>query len=290
MASREHNSKIPTFEKFMNPILQTLYRKGGSGTIKELYDSATETMQLSDEVASIPHGKSGRTEVQYRIAWALTYLKRVGLLTNSSRGVWSLSNPKNYPEVDGYKIRKQVVDYFKDKREEKKGSAKTIEKEIDTTDEESDSWQTTALDAIHHLTPDAFERLCQRLLRESGFIEVEVTGRSGDGGIDGHGILRLAGLVSFRVLFQSKKHRGTISAPLIRNFRGAMIGRADRGLFITTGTFTKDAQREATRDGAPLMDLVDGELLIEKLKEFNMGISTRQVEEVVVEKEWFDKI
>ena len=140
------------------------------------------------------------------------------------------------------------------------------------------------------MPPDAFERLCQRLLRESGFIQVEVTGRSGDGGIDGHGIVRLAGLISFPVIFQCKRYRNTISSSIVRDFRGAMVGRADKGLIITTGSFTRDATLEATRDGAPPIDLIDGEQLIDKLKDLGLGVATKQVEVVEVNTEWFAAI
>ena len=136
---------------------------------------------------------------------------------------------------------------------------------------------------------DAFERLAQRILRESGFVKVEVTGRSGDGGIDGVGVLRLA-LLSFQVYFQCKKYKGSVSAGAIRDFRGAMVGRTDKGLFITTGTFTAEAKKEATRDGAPAIDLIDGDLLCDLLKNLKLGVSTKMVEDVTIDPEWFGKI
>ncbi len=74
---------------------------------------------------------------------------------------------------------------------------------------------------------------------------------------------------------------------VIRDFRGAMVGRADKGLLITTGTFTRDAIREATRDGAPPLDLIDGDQLADMLKELNLGIQTEVVEQVSVDQEWF---
>ena len=140
------------------------------------------------------------------------------------------------------------------------------------------------------MPPDKFERLCERLLRESGFIEVEVTGKSSDGGIDGHGIIRLAGLISFPVLFQCKRYSGSVGAVVVRDFRGAMMGRAEKGLVLTTGRFTTEAQREATRDGVPLIDLIDGELLMDKMKELELGVSVEMVEKVEVKKDWFASI
>ena len=139
------------------------------------------------------------------------------------------------------------------------------------------------------MSPDAFERLAQRILRESGFIQVEVTGKTGDGGIDGKGIMRLSGLLSFHVYFQCKRYKGSVSSSQIRDFRGAMTGRADKGLFITTGTFTKGALTEATRDGAPPLDLIDGEQLVDLLKNLSLGVKTEKVqkEEVTVDQDWF---
>ena len=140
------------------------------------------------------------------------------------------------------------------------------------------------------MDPSAFERLCQEILSESGFIEVEVTGRSSDGGIDGHGFIRLAGLISFPVVFQCKRYRGSVGAPIIRDFRGAMQGRADKGLIMTTGQFTAEAHGEATRDGVPPIDLINGSLLVNKIKELGLGVTTRKVELVEVDAGWFETI
>ena len=142
---------------------------------------------------------------------------------------------------------------------------------------------------IQSLKPDAFERLAQRILRENGFTKVQVTGRSGDGGIDGVGILRV-NLLSFHVSFQCKRYQGSVGSSHIRDFRGAMIGRGDKGLFITTGNFTADARKEASRDGAPAIDLIDGEELCDLLKSLKMGVQTEMVEKVTLKPEWFKGI
>jgi len=147
-------------------------------------------------------------------------------------------------------------------------------------------WQDRLLECLLKMKPAAFERLCQRILKESGFIKVDVTGRSGDGGIDGIGVLRL-NLLSFHVFFQCKRWKGSVGAPVIRDFRGAMVGRADKGLVMTTGTFSTDARKEATRDGAPAIDLVDGETLCELLKSLKIGVSIRKVEHVLVDQHVF---
>ncbi len=152
------------------------------------------------------------------------------------------------------------------------------------------AWHQQLHKILLSLDPSAFERLAQRLLRESGFVQVQVTGKSGDGGIDGVGIARINGFLSFHVLFQCKRYQGSVTAGQIRDFRGAMQGRTDKGLFLTTGTFTRDAIKEATRDGAPPIDLIDGEQLVQRLKELGLGVKITMIESVEVDTDWFVKI
>lgn len=290
----KRNSQMPKYHELMNPLLGALHELGGSGSIEEIAQKVAELSGLSEDLLNIPHNleKSSQTEIEYRLAWARTYLKKYGLLENSDRGIWLIVPEKrDIKSVDPQEVVKTV-------RAEHKKQKQTIEKEKppeDDTDieipDETESWRSILHHVlIHDLLPDAFERLSKRILRESGFIQVEVTGRSGDGGIDGKGIMRLSGFLSFHVIFQSKKYQGSVTASDIRDFRGAMIGRADKGLFITTGTFTRDAIREATRDGAPPIDLVDGDQLADKLKELGLGIKKEMVEKISVDTEWFKSI
>ena len=170
----------------------------------------------------------------------------------------------------------------------RKSISTTPDDEIPDGDDET-SWRDTLLSTLYKIKPDAFERLAQRILREAGFIKVEVTGKSGDGGIDGMGILRV-NLVSFTVLFQCKRYQGSVGAGAIRDFRGAMMGRCDKGLVITTGTFSSDARKEATRDGAPAIDLIDGEALCDLLKSLKLGVDIKLVEEITIHSEWFSRL
>jgi len=177
-------------------------------------------------------------------------------------------------------------------RATQKNTSETLELEAAPPDIQQElDWQQQLHGILtKKLSPAAFERLVQRVLREAGFTQVEVTGRSGDGGIDGKGIARIHGLMSFHVLFQCKRYSGSVGPGEIRDFRGAMVGRADKGLFITTGTFTPAAVREATRDGAPPIDLVDGTEFANKLRELRVGITTQTVELVQVDEAWFDTV
>jgi restriction system protein len=277
---------IPTYDALMSPLIQALRTLGGSGTVEEITNKVTEIAGLTDEQLEVAHDpdKGGMTEVEYRLAWSRSYLKRYGLIENSSRGVWALTaKGSEVDTIDAKEIVKAVRTQLKKEREDSEASEESTSES---------TWRDELLETLLKMPAPAFERLTQRMLRESGFTQVEVTGRSGDGGIDGKGLLRLGGLLSFHVIFQCKKWQGAVNAGQVRDFRGAMVGRADKGLLITTGTFTKDAVREATRDGAPAIDLVDGEQFLDRLKELGLGVKTRKVEieEITVESEWFASI
>jgi restriction system protein len=286
------SKEMPTFDELFEPLLAALRALGGSGSVEEIYAKTIELAGITEDVASQMHDPEARnmTEVGYRLTWARTYLRKYGLIENSSRGVWSLTaKGSSTSKIDRAAILKAVrsMDRPEPSKRGKKQEPTELELGKDLPEEERWKDQLNAV-LTQQLSPEGFERLVQRMLRESGFVAVEVTGRTGDGGIDGKGIARINGFMSFHVLFQCKRYKGSVGASEIRDFRGAMVGRADKGLFITTGTFTTGAIKEATRDGAPPIDLVDGDELAEKLKELALGVTTELVPRVVVQREWFE--
>lgn len=279
---------IPKYDDLFNPLLQAVRNLGGSASVAEQEDEVATILKLTDaEVSEIHRGN--RTKLSYRLAWARNYLKRYGALDNSSRGVWALTSEGQKHQT----LSKDLVKKFVQSLDRDVVSNGGEVDHVDVSDELKDiDWEDRLLAVIKAMQPDAFERLCQRLLRESGFIQVEVTGKTSDGGIDGKGVVRIGGLLSFHVIFQCKRYQGSVSSPIVRDFRGAMVGRADKGLLITTGTFTKDARTEAQRDGAPPIDLIDGEALVEKLKELRIGVQIKErvVEEVFIDEEYFQNV
>ncbi len=294
METNSKSAKIPTYDRLMNPVLQALRELGGSGSTDEIYQRVAENLQLPESVLTVLHDQetSNQTEVQYRMAWARTYLKKFGFLESPQRGLWSLTKKaESVSEVDAKEVQRFVRELDRKPKQAKPASEENGDQAESEKPEEAKTWRA-ALHAIltKTLSPAAFERLIQRVLRESGFIQVEVVGRTGDGGIDGKGIARIHGFMSFHVVFQCKRWQGVVGAGEIRDFRGAMVGRADKGLFITTGTFSRDAIKEATRDGAPPIDLVDGDLLADKLKELKLGVTTVMIESVSVDGTWFESI
>ncbi len=272
------------YDDLFNPTLEALHKLGGSGSVSEIEEEVIQILQLTEEEISDIHRES-TTKLTYRLAWARNYLKRFGLLENSARSVWSLTEigQKTY-KIDKEYVKKSVVKL--DKKEKK---IEELPSESLLTSEEliELSWQEELLEIVKKIQPTSFERLCQRLLRELGFVNVEVTQRTNDGGIDGNGIIRLGGVLSFHVVFQAKRYQGSVGSSIVRDFRGAMIGRAEKGLIITTGSFTREAKKEANRDGAPPIDLIDGNEFAEKLKELRLGVDVEMIEKVKIKKDWF---
>lgn len=263
----------PEFIRFFRPILEVLRELGGSGTASEIVDRSLEIAKVS-EAEQEAVNKNGLSRVKNQVHWARQYLVWAGYLDSSRRGVWSLTNKGTtvdlsaFNALEAFKIVQSTrAELRRDKKQE--GSQADEPVPIDT---EVKDHRSALLDLIKSLSPGGFERLSQRLLRESGFQHVMVTGKSSDGGIDGIGTLQVNPFVSFNVLFQCKRYQGAVTPSQVRDFRGAMMGRADKGLIITTGTFTLEAKREARRDGVPPIELVDGDILIDMFEKLELGL------------------
>lgn len=282
---------VPDSAQLLWPTVEAVRTLGGSGSIDEIVETVLQQQHFTEKQQQVLHGDGPQTEIEYRLAWARTYLKNMGLLINSRRGVWTLTEEgRSVHQSEIPRLHAGVVARLREEQRARRVAqqAKNDSVEDGESADEGQDWREQLLEVLMSVAPDAFERLSQRLLREAGFISATVTGRTGDGGIDGLGIYRMS-LVSFPVFFQCKRYRGSVGSSAVRDFRGAMAGRGDKGLLITTGTFTGDAKAEATRDGAPPVDLIDGRRLCELLKEYELGVhtETRIVEDVSVEREFF---
>ena len=287
---------IPKQECFINPTLEALRNLGGSGKNDEIYDEVLKIMNLDEDAIDYPHlGSESQTEIQYRLAWARTYLKTYGAIENSDRSVWVLiSDFKENISVDASEVmtlyrskkyKKEVRNIVND--EDVDNEAEKVN-EIADLPEEVKPWRAKLYDVIMNMDPYAFERLAQRVLRECGFTQVEVTKKSGDGGIDGFGKLKINGIFSFNIAFQCKRYKGTIGAPEIRDFRGSLTTNIEKGVFITTGTFTKAAKEEASSPGKQQIDLMDGEEFINKIAEYQIGV--REIKDYEIIDDFFEKI
>ena len=277
------------YDDLFNPLLTVMHKLGGSATVEEIEQGVIKLLSLKESEISEIH-RGARTKLEYRLAWARTYLKKYGIMQNSEHGVWVLTpKGKKIKEVDKAEVKKNSAELYRQSIQQIPCNQNNSElSEIDT----EITWKENLLKKLKALLPAAFERLTQQLLRELGFSNVEVTGRSGDGGIDGVGIVKINGVLSFHVVFQCKRFKKTVGPNLIRELRGALGPHVDKGLFVTTGRFTASAKEEATRTGAIAIDLIDGDDLVERLKSLRIGVEVKQrvVEDVYINDEWFDNI
>ena len=271
---------LPKYTDLMPLVLEALEAHGGSASVDELNDWLVDRLDLSQAALELAYEKSGQPVFVTQSAFARSYLKGAGLADTSERGVWTITPEGRNATPELLANVPRIVTQKKRASRKKVGASPPAE--------EAD-WKDTLLDHLGKMDPAAFERLCQRILREKGFTKVEVTGRAGDGGIDGQGVLRV-NLLSFQVIFQAKRWKGSVGAGVVRDFRGAMVGRADKGLIMTTARFTADASREAVRDGAPAIDLVDGEDFCEILKELRLGVDVKFVESIEILPSQLDEI
>lgn len=271
------------FVRYFGPLLDALRGLGGSGTPDEVVERIAEDLKIPDEVQNelLP---SGESRYRNQVAWARFYLVREGLVDSSKRGVWSLTERGRSTTLTLEQAREiflKWVKIFQEQRRAKVDKAEPTEEVVaEGTGATSTDYRNAVLDLLLKLPAAGFERLCQRLLREAGFTQVVVTGSTGDGGIDGYGTLSVNPLVSFKVLFQCKRYTKSVVPSHVRDFRGAMAGRADKGIILTTGTFTAEARREASRDGVPPIELIDGEKLVDMLEQLELGLRPVKTYEV----------
>lgn len=281
----------PEFLRFCIPIVEVLRDLGGSGRPAEVTDLVIDHIKIPEAEQEVTN-KNGGSRVRNQIAWARFYMVKAGLLSSSQRGVWELTDKGRASTMDHDFVLTLFRGAQREFLSERKSTPDTgpvitaeVEPGLDAVTETID-YRVELLSTLQALSPEGFERICQRLLRESGFQQVTVTGRSGDGGIVGHGILQINPLVSFKVLFQCKRYRGAVPVSAVRDFRGALQGRADKGIVLTTGTFTTDAKREAIRDGATPIELVDGDKMVEMFEALGLGL--RPKKDFGVDRTFFD--
>lgn len=259
---------VPRVDQLIDPALRAVADLGGSGSVGEILDMVVKREGFTEEQQAVMHREGPETELSYRLAWARTALKREGLLTNSVRGVWSLTESGVVAANASGQGDSAAAGSDSD-HSDVTGSSLSAEPDEVT-------WKEQLLVHLMFMQPDAFERLASRLLREAGVDNVTVLGKSNDGGIDGRGVLHV-GLVSVPVFFQCKRYQGSVGSSIVRDFRGALAGRSDKGFLITTGTFTAEAKKEANRDGVPPVDLIDGDRLCDLLREYGLGVRTVEV-------------
>lgn len=274
--------KASQFTRYIEPVIEAIRELGGSGRPEEVREVIARNLSISETEQSEPLPSGVQSRFENQVHWARFYLVKAGYIDSSQRGVWSLTERGRATGKVSEDEIQLILKTVNGQTKRDKPNDPSTASDADPTLLELGGYREELASILQSLPPAGFERFCQRLLRESGFQEVTITGRSGDGGIDGIGILQVNPLVSFKVLFQCKKYVGSVTPSEVRDFRGAMTGRADKGIIITTGSFTSDARKEAVRDGAPPIELVDGEKLTTMLETLELGLKPRQTFQVDV--------
>ncbi len=295
------DSRVPRYSRLITPTFNALRQLGGSASNEEILNQIITDLAITDEVADISHqGKANMSELQYQLAWARTYMKNYGVIENSSRSVWAIRpdfmgvNALDEKDIvasvvkKGVERRKSHTDSTSEQSEPDKPEDDNPENDEVEYPDEVKPWRVRLAEILQSLDPYGFERLSQRVLRECGFSQVEVTKKSGDGGIDGTGKLKINGIFSFNVAFQCKRYSGLVGAGAIRDFRGSLTTDIEKGVLITTGTFSKAAKEEASNPGKQQIDLIDGEEFINKIAEYCIGV--KEIKSYEIDEDFFRKI
>ena len=320
----ETKTKLPRYDELMNPVFQALKVLGGSGTNEEIISRIISDLGISSEDANVLHNSktlTNQTELSYRVGWAKTYMEKFGIISNDEKkGLWSIKPEfEKLESVDKNKVIATYTEKLKKEKEQGTEAGKEAGQTADATGESGASgsqvvedegresenpesekldiedasyktqpWRKQLLSVLQNMDPFAFEHLAQLLLSKCGFVNVKVTKRSGDGGIDGTGKLSLKDVFSINVAFQCKRYKGTVGSNVVRDFRGSLPSSIGQGVLITTGIFTDAAHEEAASPGKQQIDLMDREKLIDML--IKHGIGVREVTAYEVDQKFFDSL
>ena len=276
--------KGPKFLIYIRPLIEVLKNNGGSGATSDIIDQVIDHMDIPEEEVAITIS-SGASRVRNRIQWERMYLVKADLMDSSQRGVWKLTEKGFEAKLDDesvYNLFKKVHSTYAPKKKPKDSTAiPTFDSDAEESSVEDEAHGDVLLNILKGLSPSGFEKICKRLLTEVGIHDVQVTPQTGDQGVDGIGVIKINEVVGFNVIFQCKRYKDTISPHHVRDFRGTMQGRADKGMIITTGRFSKEAKKEAVRDGVPPIELIDGERLVSLFEKYLLGLKPKTVYDVV---------
>lgn len=273
------------FVKWFGPLLDALRDLGDSGRPREVSGRIAKNLNLSDEILDQTL-KSGGGRFHNQVAWARQYLVWEGLLDSSKHGTWTLTEKGRNTHISEAEARiifkKWIAIHAENRKQRPAEEQSSHDDETPAPETPSANEKLSLISVLRSLSSIGFEKVCRELLRESGFENVEITGGSADGGIDGFGTLEINPFVSFKVLFQCKRYAegNLVGRSQVGDFRNAMIGRAEKGIILTTSSFTNAAVLEANREGAPQVELVDGVKLVEMFQRVELGVKKRSVYDV----------
>lgn len=284
---------IPKYDEMYQEFLNCL-SDGRQHQIKEVRDYLAEKFSLSPEERKELLLSGGQPIFNNRVGWTMTYLKKAGLIQNTSRGVYSITEEGRRTLKERKTIDADYLRQFDSFREFLSGETQGRETRSSSSIEAGKTPQDTLDEAFHKInatlcddllseilkrSPAFFERLVVKLLMKmgyGGFVENAgiVLGQTGDEGIDG--VVREDKLGFSLIYIQAKRwdRDATVGRPEVQKFVGALAGQgATKGLFITTAKFTKEARQYAEKQHTTKIILVDGRELTNLMVEYGVGVS-----------------
>jgi len=261
---------IPSTKDIELPLLQEIEAAGGEAKPSELYNKvARHFSQLTSADQKVIHPRSGLPIWRNRVQWARQHLVNKGQIDASIRGIWKIT--------DKGRAKLGVVP------PPPPPSPSTIGALLDRERQQISVQLHELLMNIH---PQQFEAFAARLLESVGFADVEVTKYVGDGGIDGYGNLEM-GVVKVRAAFQVKRWRNNVPPAEVNQFRGAIMGEFDQGIFITTSDFSDEAKKVSSKRGAVPIVLINGDRIVNIMLEKGLGVRQEPLTVTRIDEEFF---
>jgi restriction system protein len=272
--------KLPAVVGFIPRILTALRQMNGVAKAGAVKAAVVQAVSDAGESMNDQMLASGVPKYQNDIYWARMYLVNAGLLEpakTAGHGTWKLTTLGWESAED---MQTAAAIYYqtaskggknKDETDMPAPSGDDLQQDIEGTVD----WQVQLKEILWSLSDQGFEHLCAAIMTANGLDQIKVTGKSGDKGIDGMGLMYLDGasLVSIRVAWQCKRYTtGSVRSMEVRNFRGSMDHKTDHGIIFTTSTFTPDAMAESVDLGKTPIRLVPLDQLIQTLKDLKLGV------------------
>ena len=295
MASRREQAGLPTFPGMRSAVLSVMRTIPLPVHRTKIGDFVADHFDLNEQQRAVrePGKGASRSYVHWVSEWACNDLKHIGVCEQPARGLYQLTQLGRV--ISNEEVERLHRKRGREERAKRKAEARLTNEsesnEVELDEYLDDDWTRQLLDRLGGMSPQGFEHLSGALLEAAGFHGVSVTRQTGDGGIDAVAVYRPQGLISFRTTVQCKRWSGGVGSDRVQAFQGASMGKADRGILITTGHFTSAAKAQAQAPGAFPIDLVDGEALCELLREHSIGVRTieRKVEDIVVDQAYFNQ-
>lgn len=283
MNQNTDTSNVPEVVRFIPRILATLREMNGVAKAGAVKAAVVQAISEAGEPVNDQMLSSGVPKYQNDIYWARMYLVNAGLLEPSKvagHGVWKLTQGGWLSPLD---MSTAAAIYYKTASSSSQGSKNKDEADLPAPsgdDHQQDlegtvNWQVQLKAVLWSLSDQGFEHLCAAIMTANGLDQIKVTGKSGDKGIDGMGLMYLddAGLISIRVAWQCKRYTNTtVGSAEVRNFRGSLDHKTDHGIIFSTSTFTAEAMKESVALGKAPVRLVPLDELIEMLRKLKLGV------------------